>query len=209
MSTPETNAKPETPPKTPRRKAASPRAARPRKAAASTAVVPSAPAAPAASAARTPARASTAWRGPATPFAPPPERNPLDRRVHAAIARATSSVSPIALLLATHTLRRLNRELGMDFDLDAFRHYASYCPLQGVARSFLVSQRRQSRSIIYSADYAAMNGLMGYLTENCCGGMSCSEDAACLPSPQRKTQANRGKTPDDRFKSVPAFLDQE
>jgi L-histidine Nalpha-methyltransferase len=40
-------------------------------------------------------------------------------------------------------LRRLNRELGMDFALDAFRHYASYCPLQGVARSFLVSQRRQ------------------------------------------------------------------
>ena len=37
----------------------------------------------------------------AEPFAPPPPRNPLDRRVHAAIARATASVSPIALLLAT------------------------------------------------------------------------------------------------------------
>ena len=37
------------------------------------------------------------------------------------------------------------------------------------------------------ADYAAMNGLMAYLTENCCGGMSCSEDAACLPSPERKS----------------------
>lgn len=45
-------------------------------------------------------------------------------------------------------LRRLNRELGMDFDLDAFRHYATYCPLQGVARSFLVSQRRQ---VVHSA----------------------------------------------------------
>ncbi|MBX3611549.1 MAG: L-histidine N(alpha)-methyltransferase [Hydrogenophaga sp.] len=41
-------------------------------------------------------------------------------------------------------LRRLNRELGMDFALDAFRHYASYCPLQGVARSFLVSQAAQA-----------------------------------------------------------------
>lgn len=40
-------------------------------------------------------------------------------------------------------LRRLNTELGMDFVLREFRHYASYCPLQGVARSFLVSQRRQ------------------------------------------------------------------
>ena len=41
-------------------------------------------------------------------------------------------------------LRRMNRELGMDFDLERFRHYASYCPLQGVARSFLVSQARQT-----------------------------------------------------------------
>jgi L-histidine N-alpha-methyltransferase len=41
-------------------------------------------------------------------------------------------------------LRRLNRELGMDFDLGGFRHYASYCPLQGVARSFLVSQQAQT-----------------------------------------------------------------
>lgn len=41
-------------------------------------------------------------------------------------------------------LRRLNRELGMDFDLAAFRHYASYCPLQAVARSFLVSLRAQT-----------------------------------------------------------------
>lgn len=43
----------------------------------------------------------------------------------------------------------------------------------------LVSQRRESRSIIYCADYAAMNGLMAYLTENCCGGIDCAEDAAC------------------------------
>ena len=41
-------------------------------------------------------------------------------------------------------LRRLNRELDMDFDLDRFSHYASYCPLQGVARSFLVSRDAQS-----------------------------------------------------------------
>ncbi|WP_240936385.1 MULTISPECIES: L-histidine N(alpha)-methyltransferase [Hydrogenophaga] len=41
-------------------------------------------------------------------------------------------------------LTRLNRELGMDFVPDAFRHYASYCPLQGVARSYLVSQAQQT-----------------------------------------------------------------
>ena len=59
--------------------------------------------------------------------------------------------------------------------------------LAQLSNAGLVTQRRESRSIIYSADYAAMNGLMDYLTENCCGGMSCSEDAACLPSPQRKS----------------------
>lgn len=59
--------------------------------------------------------------------------------------------------------------------------------LAQLANAGLVTQRRESRSIIYSADYAAMNGLMGYLTENCCGGVSCADDTACLPSPKRKS----------------------
>lgn len=46
----------------------------------------------------------------------------------------------------------------------------------------LITQRRQSRSIIYSADYAAMNALMAYLTENCCGGVPCAGDMACAPA---------------------------
>lgn len=45
----------------------------------------------------------------------------------------------------------------------------------------LITQRRQSRSLIYSADFAAMNTLMGYLTENCCGGIPCADVAACQP----------------------------
>ena len=48
----------------------------------------------------------------------------------------------------------------------------------------LVIQRRQSRSIIYSADYAAMNALMSYMTENCCLGVPCSADAPCNPTSQ-------------------------
>jgi len=58
--------------------------------------------------------------------------------------------------------------------------------LAQLANAGLVTQRRESRSIIYTADYAAMNALMGYLTENCCGGIPC-EDAACEPSTQRKS----------------------
>ncbi|MEL6876845.1 MAG: metalloregulator ArsR/SmtB family transcription factor [Pseudomonadota bacterium] len=59
--------------------------------------------------------------------------------------------------------------------------------LAQLANAGLVSQRRESRSIIYSADYAAMTGLMEYLTENCCGGVSCSNDASPLTEPKRKS----------------------
>lgn len=37
----------------------------------------------------------------------------------------------------------------------------------------LIHQRREGRSIIYSADFAAMTGLIGYLTDNCCAGEGC------------------------------------
>jgi len=38
----------------------------------------------------------------------------------------------------------------------------------------LISQERQQRSLIYRANYPAMNGLIDYLTENCCAGADCS-----------------------------------
>jgi DNA-binding transcriptional ArsR family regulator len=41
----------------------------------------------------------------------------------------------------------------------------------------LVSFRRESRSLIYVADYGSMNNLLGYLTENCCRG----DTAGCGP----------------------------
>jgi len=55
--------------------------------------------------------------------------------------------------------------------------------LAALANAGLVTQRRQSRLIIYTANYPAMNALMGYLTENCCGGVPCMDDAMCC-SPQ-------------------------
>lgn len=39
----------------------------------------------------------------------------------------------------------------------------------------LVAARRDGRSLIYAAEYDAMNGLLAYLTENCCQG----DAAAC------------------------------
>jgi ArsR family transcriptional regulator len=49
--------------------------------------------------------------------------------------------------------------------------------LQHLQRAGLLTQRRMSRQIIYAADFSAMNALVGFLTENCCG----RGQAACLP----------------------------
>jgi ArsR family transcriptional regulator len=46
----------------------------------------------------------------------------------------------------------------------------------------LVQSRQDGRFIYYSADFDAMNGLVGFLTENCCGGNACGPQAvACAP----------------------------
>jgi ArsR family transcriptional regulator, arsenate/arsenite/antimonite-responsive transcriptional repressor len=50
--------------------------------------------------------------------------------------------------------------------------------LAQLAHSGLIVQRRLGRQLIYSAEYAAMSGLVAYLTENCCG-----RGAAYAPCP--------------------------
>ena len=57
-------------------------------------------------------------------------------------------------------------------------------------RAGLVRQERRHRSLIYSADYEAMNRLVAYLMENCCAGQDCAPEAACAPS----TAATKRKT---------------
>jgi ArsR family transcriptional regulator len=52
-------------------------------------------------------------------------------------------------------------------------------------RAGLIAQRRESRSLIYSADFVRMNALVGFLTENCCGGRACAP-AAQPSQPKRK-----------------------
>ena len=52
-------------------------------------------------------------------------------------------------------------------------------------RAGLIDQRRDGRSLIYTANYAAMNDLVGYLMENCCGGATCAP--AETPEAERKS----------------------
>ena len=49
----------------------------------------------------------------------------------------------------------------------------------------LVAARRDGRSIIYAARFEAMNELVAFLTENCCGGVVCTPAAACKPARRR------------------------
>ncbi|HET8875318.1 MAG TPA: metalloregulator ArsR/SmtB family transcription factor [Casimicrobiaceae bacterium] len=58
--------------------------------------------------------------------------------------------------------------------------------LKELARAGLVSARRVGRFIYYSANYRTMNGLVAYLTENCCRGASCASACAPVRKPKRK-----------------------
>src|ERR1700749_5171173 len=49
----------------------------------------------------------------------------------------------------------------------------------------LVTVRREGRSMIYAAQFEIMNALVGFLTENCCGGVSCTPAVACKPARKR------------------------
>jgi len=59
--------------------------------------------------------------------------------------------------------------------------------LQNLQRAGLITQRRESRRLIYSADYDAITAVVGYLTENCCAGGECAPGC----SPPRVTRTGR------------------
>ena len=49
--------------------------------------------------------------------------------------------------------------------------------LAHLSRTGLVRGRQEGRFVIYSADFQSMNALVGFLTENCCGGRACAPAA--------------------------------
>ncbi len=66
--------------------------------------------------------------------------------------------------------------------------------LKELERSGLISQKRESRSIIYTANYNALGGLIRFLMEDCCAGNPeiCAPVAAvvacCAPKVEEKLQ---------------------
>jgi ArsR family transcriptional regulator, arsenate/arsenite/antimonite-responsive transcriptional repressor len=56
--------------------------------------------------------------------------------------------------------------------------------LQSLRRAGLTTQQRLGRQLYYSVDFDVMNGLVGYLTENCCresGAECCAPAQATKP----------------------------
>src|SRR5580658_9999250 len=62
--------------------------------------------------------------------------------------------------------------------------------VQALQRAGLITQRRVSRQLIYTADFSAMDALVGYLTENCCAGSSSCEPN-CQPAKPAKLKKPR------------------
>lgn len=57
--------------------------------------------------------------------------------------------------------------------------------LKELAHAGLAIARQDGRFVIYSANFDTMSGLLAFLTDNCCGGASCTPAAvaACTPPP--------------------------
>jgi DNA-binding transcriptional ArsR family regulator len=60
--------------------------------------------------------------------------------------------------------------------------------LKELAHAGLVTARREARSIIYSAEFDALRGLIGFLMNDCCAGRPeiCSPIDFCTPAPAKK-----------------------
>jgi ArsR family transcriptional regulator len=57
----------------------------------------------------------------------------------------------------------------------------------------LVAARRDGRQLIQTADFDRMNGLIAYLTENCCGGAPCAP--VCTPAPKVVNKSAKSRQP--------------
>lgn len=60
------------------------------------------------------------------------------------ILRAYDDANGVTAKFNLNLLKRINRELGGNFNTEEFSHYASYHPTERAARSFLISQKAQS-----------------------------------------------------------------
>lgn len=63
--------------------------------------------------------------------------------------------------------------------------------IQALQRAGLITQRRASRQLIYAADYDAMNEVIAFMTENCCGQSNLACAPGCVPAAADKPRKAR------------------
>lgn len=72
--------------------------------------------------------------------------------------------------------------------------------LKELEHAGLLNQRRESRSIIYAADYAALRGLIGFLMKDCCRGRPeicaplLADAECCMPKTAKRQERARVRT---------------
>ena len=78
------------------------------------------------------------------------------------ILKAYDDAAGVTAEFNLNLLRRINRELGANFNLDKFSHYAVYRPIECAARSFLISREQQTvfvEALGESFDFAAWEAI--------------------------------------------------
>jgi DNA-binding transcriptional ArsR family regulator len=60
--------------------------------------------------------------------------------------------------------------------------------LKELAHANLVVPRQEGRFVIYAAQFDTMSALLGFLTQNCCGGNPCApiDGVACAPATSQR-----------------------
>jgi ArsR family transcriptional regulator len=67
--------------------------------------------------------------------------------------------------------------------------------LKELTRAALLNSQQEGRFIRYSANFDTMNNLIGYLTENCCGGKPELCSPICSPSTSSSAKTTRKRIP--------------
>jgi len=62
--------------------------------------------------------------------------------------------------------------------------------LKELSYADLIKSQQDGRYIIYTTNFDTMNNLLGFLTENCCGGNPCSPSSGCATNACNETASS-------------------
>jgi len=102
--------------------------------------------------------------------------------MHAVTALAAlAQVSRLAVFRALVEAGPAGLPAGQISELTAIPPSSLSFHLKELSHAGLAESRQEGRFVIYTARFETMNALLGYLTDNCCGGNPCSPVGVCAP----------------------------